>query len=422
MMERIKRKSFLFGSLVIFYVLITNALTVFGACSSDISNWSICQPSMPTPKLPPAGDRFTDPTFGTEIIRVTDETEGKNANVAYSYWNLFNADSTKFFISIDNKVFLYDFDKLRGKISRSGSLFPGESKFISFEGIVWSSNDPDMLYGLGSRQIYQYNVITHKYKLVKDFSPIWPETYLWQMSMSEDENVFAFTFRRASDYTNMGCGWYKVSTDSCGRWDTLMDECQVDKGGRYLYVHKGHAGGVVWDICEDERTVLGWNRRDHPVAHYDQGYGKILGSDPWSNNGFTYTIRSLSNPKSYSTVFDGRNWGVDSHVSWRNNDEEYAYVSNYAVDKLTNAPLENEIIQIFLDGSGRFRRLAHHRSVYNSYFYSPRASVDRLGRYIIFSSNWDSSGRRDVFILKIPTDFQASDPKQADFRGETGVR
>lgn len=403
------RKLFFTASWSMNLILLLSASYVFGICLNNMSNWDFCPPPNLGPVLPPAGGKFIDPTFGSEIIRVTDKADGKNANTAYSYWNLFNSDSTKFFISIDQKVTLYKIDKNTNRIAKISPLFPAEPK-LTFEGITWSGQDPHVLYGLSGAKIYQYNTLTRRYRIIKDFSSIWPGTYLWQMSMSEDENVFAFTIKRGSDYSELGIGWYRVPSDTYERWDMpFVDECQVDKEGNYIYVHKGSkAGGVIWNISANSKTNLNWNRADHPVSHYDQGYGKILGGDPWAGKGYTYIMRSLSDPKNYKIVFVGDNWRVDQHISWRNNDEQYAYSSNYTSDGLTKAPLENEIVQIFLDGSKRFRRLAHHRSVYKNYEDSPRACVDRLGKYVIFTSNWDNSGRRDVFILKIPDAFQST--------------
>lgn len=52
------------------------------------------------------------------------------------------------------------------------------------------------------------------------------------------------------------------------------------------------------------------------------------------------------------------------------------------------------------------RRLCHHQSDYigsgNNYWASPRASISRDGRFVIFSSNWGNLDRTDVFIMKIP--------------------
>ena len=82
-------------------------------------------------------------------------------------------------------------------------------------------------------------------------------------------------------------------------------------------------------------------------------------------------------------------------------DEDWTLVSFYG-RKDKQGLFHNEIIQAATDGSGRLRRLCHHRSVYKSYWDSPRANISRDGRFVCFTSNWGGSDRRDVFILKIP--------------------
>src|SRR5215207_7007405 len=52
-------------------------------------------PEPPPPALPRAGGKFLDPTFGAEIMRVTDERGAGNAGTSYSYWPTFNCDNTR---------------------------------------------------------------------------------------------------------------------------------------------------------------------------------------------------------------------------------------------------------------------------------------------------------------------------------------
>jgi len=52
-------------------------------------------PEPALPQLPQAGGTFVDPTFGTTLMRVTDEADGKHCHNAYSYYPSFNRDSTR---------------------------------------------------------------------------------------------------------------------------------------------------------------------------------------------------------------------------------------------------------------------------------------------------------------------------------------
>src|SRR5947207_9065470 len=52
-------------------------------------------PKPPLPRLPRAGGRFIDPTFGAEIMRATDERDDKvGVSTFYSLWPTFNCDNT----------------------------------------------------------------------------------------------------------------------------------------------------------------------------------------------------------------------------------------------------------------------------------------------------------------------------------------
>src|SRR5690242_7313905 len=53
-------------------------------------------------KLPKAGETFVDPTFGTTIMRVTDERDGKSNHLSYSYYPSFNKDCTRLMLCSDN--------------------------------------------------------------------------------------------------------------------------------------------------------------------------------------------------------------------------------------------------------------------------------------------------------------------------------
>src|SRR5689334_19134107 len=56
------------------------------------------EPSLPA--LPKAGGKYIDPVFGTEIMRVTDETDGPVPGLGtyYSHWPTFNCNNTKLLI------------------------------------------------------------------------------------------------------------------------------------------------------------------------------------------------------------------------------------------------------------------------------------------------------------------------------------
>src|SRR5438477_12568174 len=68
---------------------------------------------------------------------------------------------------------------------------------------------------------------------------------------------------------------------------------------------------------------------------------------------------------------------------------------------------KDEVMQFALDGSQRVRRLLHHRSSIDfktnttGYWAMPKPTISRDGRFIAYTSNWEKSGRYDLFIARI---------------------
>src|SRR5436190_10381033 len=82
--------------------------------------------------------------------------------------------------------------------------------------------------------------------------------------------------------------------------------------------------------------------------------------------------------------------------------ESWCLISNFTNGTSPVGPFRQEIFQASTDGSQSVRRLAHHHSVYRDYWDTPRAEISRDGRFVAYTSNWGSTTRRDVFIIKVP--------------------
>jgi hypothetical protein len=361
--------------------------------------------------LPKAGGAFTDPVFGTQIMRVTDEADGKENQNAYSYWPSFNRDSTRFHINCSGKATLYRFDPERFALLGKEPLFarkPPSGYEPRWESAIWSSEDPEVLFCHEGLHLWSLNVATKEYTLVKDFTGELPPGHLAQMSKSLDDNVFGFS-RQDPQWHLVGyLVWRKSDDKIILREDaTNLDEVQVDKTGRYCVIKTDQQGkGVVQARIADLETGkiedLIDNEPDFAPGHSDNGCGTVIGADNWRN---CLTFRSLATPHEFRTMLDLKNdWSQDYHLSLLADDEDWVLLSFYVGNNLPQSGLfRNEIVQVATDGSQRVRRLAHHRSVFaGQYWNSPRANISRDGRFVTFTSNWEGSGQRDVFILRVP--------------------
>src|SRR5687768_17019065 len=76
---------------------------------------------------PAKGQSYTDPAFGTKILRLTDGNDGGIATVAYSYWPVFNMNSTRLMLALDWAPYLYNFNPSTLTFQKVGPIFPSAS-------------------------------------------------------------------------------------------------------------------------------------------------------------------------------------------------------------------------------------------------------------------------------------------------------
>ena len=467
---------------------------------------------LPPPKplqLPRAGEKFVDPTFGTEILRVTDRGDAEQATHAYSLWSAFNCTNTRFIVHLSNADWtLYDFEPgaFASKKVRRVCCPPGGAT-LNLENSMWHPTDPDTLYALEPsserRRLFAYNVTTQQYKLVHDFTgAVATGGYPNSLSMSEDGRYLGFyASRTGGQDTGEIAVVYNVQTQAVYTYDFGVRKAVrnihsmfIDKTGSYAVIQAGYPSEGktilwVWNFGFGSVEPLVFNSSDRPGGHFVLGKSAMINPDGWEGNRFLF--RSLVSPHAWRPVFViPRKGGLiqyqtDSHSSMNQSDPRFYIWSNYTASRLTSwqphsgkifkapgftrvslghlppdgvrqngvdlakalgipsargqwwydaradtlfvwldgdadprdpkmyvvpfdwRPFQDEIVQVWTDSPNnltKVRRLAHHQSHWantSTYLDGPRASIDRSGRYVIFTSNWGGSGHRDVFVLRI---------------------
>jgi hypothetical protein len=389
-------------------------------------------PPLRVPTLPPAGGKFTDPVFGTEIMRVTDaNTVPKGAGTSYSYWASFNSDNTKLLVmeaGAQQNASIYDFNPdtfTRGARLPPIPYLPPGNISIRLDDACWSATDPDALYvhqDPGTK-IYKYKVSRQTFTLVGDVARVLPRGQnIQQMGMAQDDDTFSFTKRgNPPDFKQLGYAVYRASTNTIlFQHSEEINEVKIDKSGRYLYVNTNQVGdgkmeGRVVDMNTGAVANLTDDAPDHAPSHYDVGTGVVVGN---GNYLVGISARSLAAPHSFKKILDlsaEKNYG-GFHLSMLADNEDWVLVSFYTPH--VNGVMQGEVVQVATDGSNRVRRLFHHHSVLKGYYDSPRANISRDGRFVAFSSNWGSlaSGRHDMFVARIepaPASTARPDPPPA---------
>jgi hypothetical protein len=235
-------------------------------------------PKPPTPTLPPAGQTLLDPTFGTEILRVTDRNNGAGENYhCYSFWNPFNADNSRFIIKLGGQgAHLFSFDPVNFTSEKIGLLWNGIN--MQWCGASWSHSEPDILYGIpySGQKLYQYNVKTRTYTVIKDFTGLLPAGNLSYLTKSSDDRRFAFIVGD-QDNNNGVVAVYDKLTDTIYRHDfntTDIHSAPMDKSGKYVWVHIGISSSsdrYLWNIIDDTVEALPADSIVRARGHYALG-------------------------------------------------------------------------------------------------------------------------------------------------------
>jgi hypothetical protein len=387
-----------------------------GATANDTAPLSDLgtHPEPALPALPAAGGTLLDTVFGTTIMRLTDANDGSDCRVEYSYWPTFNADSTKVkalcVTGGMDRTRIWNFNPAT---FQRGTQLPIMPMLPHSTDPIWSDTAPDVLYGHStSNLLLSYNVVTQAMPTVKDFTSVVPSGgRIYQMSMSENDDRFAFTVTNSS-WQPVGYLVWDRSANAIviQQTESGLDEVQIDKTGQYLTVVYTSGNVRVWNLTAMTSALLTWGVNG--FFHHDSGRGTELTYAMPTGNGFAF--RSLATPQTIiplltPAMVPGLNTGnKTAHFSMRAADEAWGLISHYNNNgSAASAPFDNEIFQVATNGSGQVRRIAHHRSIYNDYFDAPFATISKDGRLVSFSSNWgNANGRRDVFVARIAAEAQ----------------
>ena len=393
-------------------------------------------PKPPPPALPRAGGKFHDPTFGTEIMRATDERDDKvGLSTYYSHWPTFNCNNTYILArkasgealtkSFDAKTFAVGASFQPGPVNMPGK---GDVS-VNFESAIWHPSNPNLIYCFtgyrdGGMHFYTYDVVKRRYAMVKDFSSLGgPNDYLARMTMSADGDVFAWSQQRVGrgDENPVYFVIWRKSTDRVlyhMPTEGILQKVGLDKSGQYASIaykrmQPDKTYSAYLTLATGQLENIKWNPSDSPTGHGDMGTGFHAGFDNWACG---ISRRWLNNLHAPQTVFRFANeqgtldWTMDLHATLLADNEDWITIGTYR-DPSSTLPstgvFRDEIFQVALDGSGRVRRICHTRSSIDNktdttgYWAMPKPTISKDGRFIAFTSNWEKSGRYDLFIARI---------------------
>ena len=251
----------------------------------------------------PARGRFYFPApYGTEAARLTNAGDCGGADcvnsVGYSFWRNINnhaGSNTMLIVITPDKhrggagPSLFSYDKVTGATQNVGPLFAATSPFSYHHGESWyfSATQPHTLYVNDGPRLLRYDVINRSFSTVFDASTQFgANRYIWSMHSSDNDAMHSFTLRDTNTYEMLGCAVYHEPDRRFLFFAKIgdFDECQIDKGGRYLMI-KDNIDGVAGEdnVLEDLQT--GTRRilldQDGAAGHSDNGQGYFVAEDNW---------------------------------------------------------------------------------------------------------------------------------------------
>ena len=417
----------------------------------------------PVPETPMAAPDvnvvFTDPDFGSRMVRVTDADVLVNmgmSNINYvtdssSEQNTWNTNSTSFFvIGTGGNFLLYSFDP--ATMQATWQPIPGAiNGALPVENVTFSRTDPNIVYGQAEgpdQVIAQYDIsannLTDLIATTSCVPGLAASSHMGDVSVSagdqllltyeggteQDTDMFVVVYEKS-----LGCRWYNTSTGEIGgQWGPVG---RATSGASFLMHNARIAMSGDWAVLGSSRTpqkffwqVGTLNVTECGIAEppYCGGHGVGGYKDYVNSSGVLDDMNVLIRP------FDDLNssvqlvnplpkavqWGFDKHLSWNDNNSTDTMPVCGATYQEDQGPLaisrawNREIICFRTDGAqSQVWRFGHNRSVYQAadFWSTPRGNVSQDGKFYMFTSTWENQlgpqpglpghFREDVFIIEL---------------------
>ncbi|TLY18570.1 MAG: hypothetical protein E6K68_11140 [Nitrospirae bacterium] len=415
------------------------------------------KPIPPAPVLGPANSVLNDPTFGSRILRVTDENTAAGQSFISAdagFVRTFNANSTAIKLTgPQGQEYWLEFTPSTFKVG-DGSAHPVPHQVLPNGRWEWSAVDPDRIYFLNDTQLAMYNKATGAITNLGGPPNGDPVTYHATVVGLDNWVCSAAGAGEQDSYTEIFC--IDPSHPSNSKFinvpqKTINGVVQSDPNwptsaaGQTIGIHSlyGSAGGAwlgvtfhqqSWGANGDAVFNLATNTWQevtdadgHGSGHVSLGNGKFVnasgsidGTD--SRGAVVRDPNDLMNSSKYVFIMQPPttvSWHDSEHSSWFNsvsNPNAPILFSRYTETiPLPWLTWTGEIILAATDGSNTVRRIAHNHNggTTGTYYSEAFAQISSDGQWALFSSPWDGTlgasstglfdypGRIDTFIVEL---------------------
>jgi hypothetical protein len=351
---------------------------------------------------------YTDPVFGTTIIRVTGPTaDQKGFRPEYTRLPAINANNQKAVVMGRTNGDYFILDLAGGTTVKVPGIPCGEDPSI-----VWHRTNPDLLVYFCRNEIRTFQVSNQKTTVMLTL-PQYTRIRTKEEGLLSDDWTFGAFFAEKPDGTK------EAITVDVIRKNVLAIKPGLASGnwigsspsGKYAVIqHGGTTGTRVYDRLLNHLHTL------HPdFAHEDFAFDSdgeevmvwLAKTGPQTQpfQGKSYVIKGRLSDGNVTTILDTK-WKWGGHVSGVGSRGRpgWVLVSDYKNIAVHDSPFQNEVFWLKLDGT-KVERVAHLRSVVRitnnvkDYYAEPHPVASWDGSLIIFTSNWGETGRYDTYLI-----------------------
>ncbi len=398
-----------------------------------VSGKDTTPPANPIPPKPQKGVIYSDPAYGTCVVRATDHTADAGATMMrsdYSRRQAFNADNSMFIAAGSAGYWhLYDARTLQHIRTLPTSAFAGDAE------PQWHPTDPNIIYSLpnyGGTVIYQYNVSTQQVSTAADFLNVTAingcagctsirqvpgfqnAAHIWtksEGSPSADGRYWGFQVED-NNFGILGVITYDMQTDTITGTKTLTqrpDHVSMSPSGQYIVVSTlAPVGTIAYSrdfstsdliLGHSEHSDMLLNSQGEDIfvwAHYSSQY-----PSQYSDWVVAYNLQQ----KTYTKLWNIYEGGAGSalHFSGRAfNKPGWILVSSYSPNG-TGMWHYRKIFAVEVKQNPTILNIAHTYNNDGGYFAEVHATVNRDFTRILFNSNWyDGTDHVDAYMIELP--------------------
>lgn len=384
-------------------------------------------PDSYTTWTPPAlGATFNDPAYGTPIRRVSNGLSQFNDGAHHDSGNVspFNRDNTRLLLIREGGGY-YVADLSGNIIISNTELALGRSPEPR-----WSATDANRFYYHQDNQLLWYDLSTKQKTVVRTFTQY--DFIAFGSAGAEISDDGDRLLILGSKGSQAFLGVYRISTDvlgtmleTTGLGSLVFTELTPNNNVIVRWAAQGEGRYKGFELFDQnmnfQRQLFPYGAQAEPArdTNGDEVLLLTADNDPAAaagceNNG----IQKLRLSDGQKTCLVPLFYSVDVSIS-ANNAGGQPWIAVTTTDQSGTAnpndslpgdwqslwkARSNEILLVKLDGSER-RRLAHHRSrIISDYWWQPRTSLSRDGRYALFDSNFGTAPRpyyTDAFLLPL---------------------